>query len=173
MQSLIFRSNNVRKSQDQGHSRDRSLRNPGSWNAYSDLELALSQEPARIELTVELGRRLKGTIVDPEGKPLSGVFFSSPYEAINAWTLLETPEFEIKNLDPVRRPEENLMAKPGTEPTPVSARPPRRIDTTLLPTGKKLAGWIKIDREETGPLRVRLEPWGAITGRIVDNDEIP
>ncbi len=65
------------------------------------------------------------------------------------------------------------MAKPGTEPTPVGATASKNRYALFFHTEKKLAGWIKINREETGPLRVRLEPWGAITGRIVDNDRDP
>ena len=38
---------------------------------------------------------------------------------------------------------------------------------------RKLVGSITLKGDETGPLTVRLQPWGTITGRVVDDDGRP
>ena len=44
---------------------------------------------------------------------------------------------------------------------------------TISHDGRKLAGSVYLKGDEAGPLTVRLQPWGTITGRIVDVDGQP
>jgi hypothetical protein len=39
--------------------------------------------------------------------------------------------------------------------------------------GKKLAGWLEVRGGEKGPVRIALEPWGSVTGRLVKPDGEP
>ena len=54
----------------------------------------------------------------------------------------ESPTIEIHALDPSK---------------------PRRV--TITHAGRKLVGSVYLKGDETGPLTVRLQPWGTITGR--------
>ena len=44
---------------------------------------------------------------------------------------------------------------------------PRRI--YFFQVDRRLAGSVLIEGDEAGPLTVRLQPWGVVTGRIVDD----
>ena len=48
---------------------------------------------------------------------------------------------------------------------------PRRV--TIKHAGRKLVGSIVLKGDEAGPLTVRLQPWGTITGRVLDDDGQP
>ena len=39
--------------------------------------------------------------------------------------------------------------------------------------GRKLIGSVYLKGDEAGPLTVRLQPWGTVTGRIVDDEGQP
>jgi hypothetical protein len=38
---------------------------------------------------------------------------------------------------------------------------------------KKLAGWLVVRGDAKAPVRIRLEPWGVVTGRLVKPDGEP
>ena len=44
---------------------------------------------------------------------------------------------------------------------------------TITHAGRKLIGSVYLKGDEAGPLTLRLQPWGTITGRIVDEDGQP
>ena len=44
---------------------------------------------------------------------------------------------------------------------------------TITHAGRKLIGSVYLKGDETGPLTIRLQPYGTITGRIVDEDGRP
>ena len=44
---------------------------------------------------------------------------------------------------------------------------------TVTHAGRKLIGSVYLKGDETGPLTLRLQPYGTITGRIVDDDGRP
>jgi hypothetical protein len=48
---------------------------------------------------------------------------------------------------------------------------PRSLIFLHLP--RKLAGWIEVKGDETGPIRVMLEPWASAVGRVVDDASKP
>jgi hypothetical protein len=48
---------------------------------------------------------------------------------------------------------------------------PRRV--TITHAGRKLVGSVYFKGDEAGPSTVRLQPWGTITGRIVDDEGKP
>jgi RNA polymerase sigma factor (sigma-70 family) len=121
------------------------------YNVFADVDLDPRAESATVDLQVDPGRTLTVTAVDPEGRPIGGtkatgltdLLGSGPYEQVS-------PTFEVRALDPSR---------------------PRRV--TVSHAGRKLAGSIDLKGGETGPMTVRLQPWGTITGRIVDDDGQP
>jgi hypothetical protein len=113
--------------------------------------LVLTGDGPAVSIVENPGRTLTVTAVDPEGRPIGGtkatgrtdLLGSGPYEQAS-------PMFEVRALDPSR---------------------PRRV--TVSHAGRKLAGSIDLKGDETGPMTVRIQPWGTITGRIVDHDGQP
>jgi RNA polymerase sigma factor (sigma-70 family) len=121
------------------------------YNVFAEVVLDPGTESATVDLQVDPGRTLTVTAVDPEGRPIGGSkvvgltdsFGGGEYEQ-------DSPTFEVRALDPSR---------------------PRRV--TITHAGRKLDGSIDLKGDEAGPMTVRLQPWGTITGRIVDDDGQP
>ena len=123
----------------------------GNYHVLAEVNLDPKAESATLDLQVDPGRTLAVTAVDPEGRPIGGtkaagvsdLFSSSEYSQ-------QSPTIEIHALDPSK---------------------PRRV--TITHAGRKLIGSVYLKGDETGPLTIRLQPWGTITGRIVDDEGQP
>ena len=104
-----------------------------------------------MDLQVDPGRTLTIHVIDPEGQPVGGTKVSGLTDLFsNAENEQDAPTFEVHALDPSK---------------------PRRV--TITHAGRKLVGSVYLKGDETGPLTVRLQPWGTVTGRIVDDDGKP
>jgi beta-lactamase regulating signal transducer with metallopeptidase domain len=101
------------------------------------------------DIVARAGPVIEGTVLDPAGKPLSGTMFAGGHEFMY-FSPLEKPTFTIHNL------------KPGES---------RRIQ--FFHNDQKLAGSLLVTGDETGPLSVKLEPWGAVIGRVLLADGTP
>jgi hypothetical protein len=108
-------------------------------------------QPVSLNLQLDPGRAIMATVVDPDGKPVPGCRAfgtrSLPY-----WDrrLLDSATFEVKALDP---------------------RQTRRV--LVYHEGRRLGGWAMIDKEQEGPVTIRLQPCGVVTGRLVDEEGQP
>jgi RNA polymerase sigma factor (sigma-70 family) len=104
----------------------------------------INPKPGEESITCDLiavpGRSLKGIVLGPDGQPLAG---ARRYR----WDTLPGSEFTVWGLP------ENKLPKP------------RVIE--FVHEGKKLAGFVTVHGDEKEPLQVRLQPWGAVTGRLV------
>ncbi len=120
-------------------------------HAVAAVDLDPEAESATLDLQVDPGRSLSLTVVDPAGKPIDGTKASGIGDGFDS---NESPQdsstIEIHALDPSK---------------------PRRV--TITHAGRKLAGSIYLKGDETGPLTVRLQLWGTITGRILDDEGKP
>jgi hypothetical protein len=103
-----------------------------------------------VNLQVDPGRTLMITAVDPEGKPLGGTTVRGLTDGGGPEIGEESPRFEVRSLDPSK---------------------PRNV--VVKHEGRKLVGLVELKGDEPGPITVRLEPWGTITGRIVNDDGNP
>jgi RNA polymerase sigma factor (sigma-70 family) len=97
---------------------------------------------------LEPGRTLTGSVVGPDGQPLAGAH-AAGRASITLFDAgrrkLETASFTVGGLSPDRS----------------------RVLVFIHPE-RKLAKIQKVRGDETGPLTIRLEPLGTITGRILD-----
>ncbi len=115
----------------------------------------ISPGPTDVELTrdIELdpGRTLKATALDPEGRPLAGST-GGGLGAVGIFgnRTLDSPDFQVTGVD---------------------RRRPRRL--FLWHEERKLAGSAPLLGDEPDPLTVRLQPWGVVTGRLVDEEGRP
>jgi hypothetical protein len=97
-------------------------------------------ESITCDLIVVPGRTLRGIVLGLDGKPITG---ARKYR----WETLPGSEFTVWGL-PLNK-----------------LREPRVIE--FVHEGKKLAGYVAVHGDEKGPLQVRLQPWGILTGRVV------
>ena len=120
------------------------------YHVLAEVNLDPGAESATVDLQVDPGRTLTVKAIDPEGKPIGGTTVSGLIDMAQFEMEQESPTIEIYALDPQR---------------------PRRV--TIKHARRKLVGQIVIKGDETKPLTVRLQSWGTIAGRVVDDDGRP
>jgi RNA polymerase sigma factor (sigma-70 family) len=103
-------------------------------------------EPVRCQIVLDPGRTVTGTIVGPDGEPLDGVRVFN-LKTAHFWTPrpLETAAFRLSALD-----------QGGSR------------SLVFLHLDKRLVKALELQGNAQDPLVVRLEPAGAVTGRLVD-----
>jgi protocatechuate 3,4-dioxygenase beta subunit len=128
-----------------------------SYHAVVEINVSeMSPESRTCEIALDPGRTLSGTVVDPDGEPLTGAL---------AWGI--RPAFDGYELDiglPILR-SANFVA------TGLDDRNPRYL--LFWHKEKELAKAMLVWGDERGPLTVRLEPLGTIHGRLTDPDGKP
>jgi protocatechuate 3,4-dioxygenase beta subunit len=106
------------------------------------------------DIALEPARTRKGTVVGPDGKPLTGAHFAGLSGIVQLrfgrTETMETASFTAGGLAP--KGSRNLV---------------------FVHAEKKLAKVQKVRGDERGPLTVRLEPLGTLAGRILDADGRP
>jgi len=122
------------------------------WCSTSDQHVLAEINPAAgtsevtLELQVDPGRTVKGRIVGPDDRAISsGV--------------------EIRTLDVFQGPQQTRMNSAAFE---VTGLPSGRYRLDFIHNGRKLAGSIALKGDETESLTVKLQPWGTVVGRVVD-----
>ncbi|HTU92287.1 MAG TPA: carboxypeptidase regulatory-like domain-containing protein, partial [Gemmataceae bacterium] len=113
-----------------------------NYHTLVEIDPKPGEESITCDVTLDPGRTLKGTVLGPDGKPLTGVRISR-LKAMSWWED-GGAEFTVESLKPNQ---------------------PRLLQ--FRHEGQKLSGYLVVRGDEKGPLQVRLKPWGALTGRIV------
>jgi RNA polymerase sigma factor (sigma-70 family) len=103
--------------------------------------------PLTRDLQLVPARTVTGTVVDPDGRPVVEAV-AMGLDPHQPWAdrVLLSADFTVEDVDP------------GS---------PRRA--FFFHVGRRLAGSVLVRGDEAGPLTVRLQPWGVVTGRIVDH----
>jgi RNA polymerase sigma factor (sigma-70 family) len=107
--------------------------------------------PITLDLQADPGKSLAIDVVDPDGRPLAGTkvkgvaesYLTNPFPQ-------EKPRVEIHAIDPSR---------------------PRRV--VIQHDERKLIGSVLLKGDEAGPITVKLQPWGSVAGRVVDDEGKP
>jgi RNA polymerase sigma factor (sigma-70 family) len=119
---------------------------------YSAIALINPEERAAkvaLDLTVEPARAVRGMVVGPDGSPLTGVRVSGLTSGNDTETL-DHPSFTVEGLHP---------------------RGARHLVFQHVEKGLGKVATVRGDRSDE--LTVQLDPFGAVTGRIVDKDGKP
>jgi RNA polymerase sigma factor (sigma-70 family) len=121
-----------------------------NFNLLSLIEPEEKATVLRHDLALQPARTLKGSVVGPDGKPLAGAIFYGVSPNVFEFQTLTTDTFIVTGLNP------------------------RRSRSLLFYHKEKNLGFYKvIDGNESGPLKIQLQPCGTATGRIVDRDGQP
>lgn len=115
------------------------------YHAVAEVNLDPATERFTQDLALESARSATGRVVDPDGRLLTDVIGYGTNEHPWSHEILESGTFTLLNLDPRR---------------------PRRV--TCFQIERELAGSVLVSGKEAGPMIVRLQPWGVVTGRILD-----
>ena len=93
-----------------------------------------------VDLQVDPGRTVQGTIVGPDDRPVIG-------------------GVEIQTLDVFQRPQQTPWLTSTFE---VKGLPTGADRLDFFHAGRKLAGSLRLKGDETGELTVKLQPWGTV-----------
>jgi RNA polymerase sigma factor (sigma-70 family) len=120
---------------------------PGNYHTIVEVAPKPRDEAITCDVVVDPGRTLKGTILGPDGRPLAGA--------------------QVSGLRPMR------CYLKGAEFTLRGVSPDKSELLQVIHEEKKLAGWLEVRGDEKDPVRIRLQPWGSVTGRLVKPDGEP
>jgi 5-hydroxyisourate hydrolase-like protein (transthyretin family) len=130
------------------------LQESDTFHRYVEINPPEGTESITCDLLLDPGRMPHGTVVGPDGKALSGTraLGLTAYARSRNWTRapLEGAEFTVYGLgDGAGR------------------------EVLFVHTEKKWAGALRVGGDDRGPLTVKLEPWGEVTGRLVTAEGKP
>jgi RNA polymerase sigma factor (sigma-70 family) len=122
------------------------------------------KEPASTtcDIALEPGRTVTGTVVGPDGQPLTGVWTAG------LTAVLPAPHYRTRLFEqsPYRTLTTDSFTVQGLSP-----RQPRML--ALIHPEKRLGKLQVLRGDEPSPITVRLEPLGALAGRILDAEGRP
>lgn len=117
-------------------------------HAYRIVNVPANVETFTLDMELTRGDSRKGRLIDPDGKPISGVIANGLAANWQVKTL-DDETFEVVGLEPGR---------------------PRTV--SFIHKDRRLAGAVLVEPGED-PMEVRLAPCGAAVGRLVDGDGQP
>ena len=125
---------------------------PANFNTLIEIDPRPGEESVTVDIGLDRGRTLKGKLVGPDGEPVAGALMLGAEDFYQRWSErpLPTAEFEVHAL--------------GTQ---------RKRGLLFYHEAKHLAGAYLIKPDEAGPLTVKLEPCGTLSGRLVDRGGLP
>jgi RNA polymerase sigma factor (sigma-70 family) len=108
-------------------------------------------ESILLDLQADPGKSVAIEVVGPDGAPIGGIKVKGLHELSQSEPLPQpSSRFEVYALDASR---------------------PRRV--VVVQEGRKLIGTALLKGDEAGPVRIQLQPWGSVAGRIVDDESRP
>ena len=121
---------------------------PSNFPAVKPIDIAPGTETITCDLTFDSGVVRTGTVRDQEGRPLSGTtMVGETLRNYYQFTSMDGPNFTVYGL----------------------FRDPKLYRTLIFRNAEKgLGKTLRIDGSDPGPIDVRLEPLGSLTGRLVD-----
>jgi hypothetical protein len=118
---------------------------PVNYHALVPINPEPGAESITCDVVLDPGRNLKGLLVGPDRKPLAGCRVSGQ-KAMNYW-----------DREPLKGAEFTILS--------LGAEEARLIQ--VMHEGKQLAGSVVVHGNDEGPVRIQLQPWGSVTGRLV------
>jgi hypothetical protein len=109
-------------------------------------------KPLVVDIELDPGVKRDGTLIDPEGKPVAGATaFGLHHHPVQGFDLGEGERLESNAFTAT-------LLEPGR---------PRTV--SFVHKDRKLIGYLEMRGDGTEPVTVRMQPWGELTGRLVDN----
>jgi hypothetical protein len=106
------------------------------------------------DILLDPGRMPRATVVGPDGKPLAGA------QALGLTAYHKSPNWTRAPLK-------------GAECTVYGLGADDERQVVFVHPDRRLAGTLKVRGDAKGPLTVKLEPWGTVTGRLVRPGGMP
>jgi RNA polymerase sigma factor (sigma-70 family) len=129
------------------------------FGMYRLIDPKEGDKPLAVDIELDPGRKATGALLGPDDKPVSGA---------TAYGL--DRHFLMRGIDRLDGPGVSLKADTFT----ASVLDPERPRTvSFIHKERRLIGRVELRGDEKGPVTVLMEPWGVLTGRLVDGDGKP
>jgi RNA polymerase sigma factor (sigma-70 family) len=119
-------------------------------HAYHLIEPPPGTDTLRCDVELDRGKQVTGTVVGPDDKPVAGATAVGLTALGGGAVALKDTSFTARALNPAR---------------------PRTV--AFVHKGRHLAGVVSLRGDEKGPVTVKLQPWGAVAGRALDEEGNP
>jgi RNA polymerase sigma factor (sigma-70 family) len=130
-------------------------------NGYRVIDTDRTDKPLTFDIEFSRGRDVPGKLLGPDGKPVLGATaYGLTFDAALLYRDGREPPLE-----------QQVLKTDGFTALGVYPKEPRTL--SFGHKDRKLIGYMVVNGTEEGPLRVRLEAWGALTGRLVDEQGKP
>jgi RNA polymerase sigma factor (sigma-70 family) len=126
------------------------LRPLANYNAYRLIDIGTREPAQAFDMQLDPGRETSGTVFGPDGKPLKGVEVYGVKRRQEGFAPLASERFTATGIDPAH---------------------PRALIFRHLE--RKLVARLVLSGDEKTEPSIRLQPWGTITGRILDQEGEP
>jgi hypothetical protein len=132
------------------------------FQSYRVFEAKAGGKLLTLDIELDPGCQVEGMLVGPDAKPVVGAV---------AVGLAHSPQ-NTKNVvyreNPAHRARVESRTLEADRFVAAGLIPGGARTVTFLHAGRKLIANVTIRANQEGPLPVRMEPWGAVTGRVVD-----
>jgi RNA polymerase sigma factor (sigma-70 family) len=120
---------------------------PGSQAIVAEVVVDPAAESVTLDLQADPGKSVPVEVVGPDGSPIGDIKVKGLRETFQTGPMPEpSSSFEVYALDPSS---------------------PRRV--VVMHEAHKLIGTALLKGDEAGPVTIKLQPWGSVSGRIVDD----
>jgi protocatechuate 3,4-dioxygenase beta subunit len=127
-------------------------------NGYARIDYKATDEEQKFDIFFYRGPYLKGRLLGPGGRPVTGA------TAFGLTRDASAPRPDAPPADEALKTE--VFTALGLYP-----KEPRTL--SFVHKENKLIGYVVVDGTKVQPVEVRLQPWGAVTGRLIDGDGKP
>ena len=127
------------------------LVHPSIQTIIAEVVVDPKAESMTLDLQADPGKSVPIEVVGPDGAPIGDTKVKGQREVFQSGPIPQaSSSFEVHALDSVK---------------------PRRVVVTH--EGRKLIGSALLKGDEAGPITVKLQPWGSVAGRVVDDEGKP
>jgi RNA polymerase sigma factor (sigma-70 family) len=127
------------------------------FGIYRLIDPKEGDQPLSIDIELDPGRKVTGSLIDPDGKPVTGATASSLDHAFG-------PGARAK--DETRRLDSDTFTAAVLDP-----ERPRTV--SFVHKDRELIGHAVLRGDEKSPVTINMKPWGVLTGRLVDDNSKP
>jgi RNA polymerase sigma factor (sigma-70 family) len=121
---------------------------PEGQSIVAEVVVDSKAESVSLDLQADPGKSVAIKVVGPDGTPVGDTKVKGLRELYQSGPIPQpSPSFEVHALDPSR---------------------PRRV--IVMHEGRKLIGTAFLKGDQALPIMIKLQPWGAVAGRIVDDE---
>jgi RNA polymerase sigma factor (sigma-70 family) len=157
-------------------SADRGLEPLVDKNAYRIIEPAEGAEALTVDIALDPGKTVTGRVVDPDGNAVRG---TTVVGLQGGWDPVTWLDLAFRDKD---RPttvglqdggDQGGLIRDGATFTAVALDPEHPRLLLAIHPGRKLGGTLLLRGDEKEPPVLRLQKWGALTGRVLGVDGKP